>query len=229
MTDPTICIAVACKGQAKFLGEALGSLIAQSVTSWQAVVACGDDASLGEALRWQRMDPRVWVITELSSNGISEARNMAFDLSHDSPYCMSLDADDRLDPAYLARTLPLAGPATIATTNLQEFGDRQGYWDTHWVTPSFQERILEDNCLHCASVFSRELFEKVGGYDVELKALEDWALWIAMAKVGATVAHVPERLFYYRRHAGTGSRLGHEAAARVRIREKFGLSHDEGT
>jgi hypothetical protein len=134
---------------------------------------------------------------------------------------MSLDADDRLDPAYLARTLPLAGPATIATTNLQEFGDRQGYWDTHWLTPKFQERILEDNILHCASVFPRALFEKVGRYDEELNTFEDWALWIAMAQAGATVAHVPERLFFYRRHPGSSSTDVRLEAERNALRRKW--------
>jgi len=218
--DPTICIAVACKGQAQFLAEAIGSLVSQTFADWQAVIAAGDDESYGEALRLQRDEPRVWVLSELADRGISDARNRAL-VCNNSPYCMALDADDRLDTVYLARTLPLAGPTTIATTNLQEFGDRQGWWDTHWLTPQFQDRILQDNCIHCASVFPRALFEKVGGYDVELKALEDWALWIAMAKAGATVAHVPERLFYYRQHAGGGSRQRHEATARERIRERF--------
>jgi hypothetical protein len=137
---------------------------------------------------------------------------------------MGLDADDRLDPTYLERTIQIAGPTTIATTNLQQFGDRAGWWDTHELTPLFPERIVYDNMIHVASVFPRDLWEKVGRYDEGLRCLEDWALWIAMAKAGATVAHVPERLFFHRQHvanSATGSwwkPFEEEARAKLTLR-----------
>ena len=215
-----ICVAVACKGQAHFLAEAVGSLRDQTFEDWEAVVACGDIESQVEAQLLARSEPRVWVLQESADRGISDARNLAIRASG-APYCMALDADDKLDATYMARTLPVAGPMMIATTNLQEFGDRCGWWDTHELTPQFQTRIYEDNMLHCASVFSRDLFEKAGGYDTRLNTFEDWGLWIAMARAGATVAHVPERLFYYRRHPGSSSTDARLEAERNALRRKW--------
>jgi glycosyltransferase involved in cell wall biosynthesis len=201
---PKVCIAVACKGQAQFLADAIGSLVAQTFTEWQAVIAAGDEESYGEALQLQRGEPRVLLVTDICDLGLADARNRALRLS-DSPYCMALDADDMLAPTYLEKTMAVVGPATIATTNVQKFGDSTDVWDVESLVPEFAARIRWGDVIHGASVFSRDLWEGIGGWNVSMLALEDWELWNAMADEGARVAHVPERLFLYRRHSGAGS------------------------
>ena len=201
-TPPTVCVAVSCKGQARYLPDAIRSLIAQTFTHWQAVIACGDDESEAQARRLAALDLRIVVLPERADLGLADARNRALRYGKPTPYCMALDADDMLAPTYLQKMMAMVGPTTIAACNLQEFGDRHQTWDWDPQVPiqEFTARIPHGNMIPCASVFPRALWQAVGGYDPMMFCFEDWECWIAMSKVGATLAHCPERLFLYRIH-----------------------------
>lgn len=67
--------------------------------------------------------------------------------------------------------------------------------------------ITEGNIVYgsnSAVVIRRDCFLQVGGYDVNLKACEDWDLWIRLAKK-FNFAFIPEDLVYIRVHAGNQS------------------------
>jgi len=197
---PVVCIAVSCKGQAKYLAAAVRSLIAQTMTSWQAVLSCGDDESEAKARSLADLDPRVVVLPERTVLGLADARNKALAFGKPTPYCMSLDADDVLAPTYLEKMVAIARPKTIAACNLQEFGNRNRAMDLLVPAAEFRTRIPHANMIPYASVFPRALWEAVGGYDPTMFCIEDWDFWIALSRVGASLAHLPERLFLYRIH-----------------------------
>jgi glycosyltransferase involved in cell wall biosynthesis/predicted SAM-dependent methyltransferase len=199
-TAPRVCVVVPCRGQAKYLRDALRSLIAQTMPDWQAVVVCGDEESKTKAELFAELDPRITVLPELATLGLADARNRGLRAGKPTPYCAGLDADDAFAPTYLERMLALAGPKTIASCNLQEFGDRHNPVDLLSPADRFREHILHGNIIHCASVFPRALWEEVGGYDPLMFCFEDWEFWIALAKAGANLAHIAERLFLYRIH-----------------------------
>ena len=197
---PIVCVAVACKGQAKYLAGAICSLIMQSFPNWQAIISCGDDESEAAARKLAGIDNRITVLPVRTVLGLADARNAALATSK-SPYCMALDADDTLAPTYLEKLLPLAGPKTIASCDLQEFGNSQEVIRLLVPADTFPAQIPTSNMLPYASVYPRALWEAVGGYDPLMFCYEDWDFWAACAKAGATLKHVPEPLLFYRIHA----------------------------
>lgn len=116
---------------------------------------------------------------------------------------MPLDSDDRLDRSYLYRCVLAAahlerqkpGKPVIVGTDMKEFGERLGHWDIGPDRP-----ILKQNCFTYASLYSRELWKKTGGYDASLPWREDWSFWIKCAEHEPTFGHISERLLQYRVH-----------------------------
>ena len=55
------------------------------------------------------------------------------------------------------------------------------------------------------SMFHREAFEKVNGYDEELTGWEDYDMWIRMMKEGYVGKRIPKPLFVYFHHEKDGT------------------------
>jgi glycosyltransferase involved in cell wall biosynthesis len=116
---------------------------------------------------------------------------------------LPLDADDVLEDDFLELTVAKMGDAEwgIVSTNMQEFGARDGHWD---LPPYDPETVHLSNPFTYASLYTRKLYDAVGGYD-PAASHEDWDFWIRCADKRPTVRHVPERLLRYRVHEGQSS------------------------
>ncbi len=75
-------------------------------------------------------------------------------------------------------------------------------------------RLETHNYVTGASLFRRALFVEVGGYR-ELAALEDWDLWLRMARAGGRFKPVPDAVFHYRQTAGSRNKITPRLAARL--------------
>ena len=71
-------------------------------------------------------------------------------------------------------------------------------------------------------VIRKDVFEKVGSFDEELQARQDWDMWIRVASA-CEIGVVPEVLVDYREHAGvrTATNPQKEIAAYKRIMKKY--------
>ena len=111
-----------------------------------------------------------------------------------------MDADDRLEPDAVARLVAAleASDADVATPNGRTFGDEQRPLVTMPVT---RRRLRANNCLVYASLYRRELWQRVGGYrPTDPAGYEDWDFWLSALEHGARFARCAEPLFLYRKH-----------------------------
>lgn len=205
MHRPTVAVVISCYKQVQFLPDAINSIRSQTVDpSLVEIVVVGDtDAMMcaeKEGIKNRRLDP---------GYGNAYARNMGIK-SSSSEYCVCVDSDDMLERTYLEKATDLAAscPAKylIVSSNMMEFQDRQGWWD---IPPYSQTHLIESNCLHCASFFSRELWEDSGGFEADLIAWEDWGTWVKMSRLSPQVIHIPERLLMYRVHSDNSTHAKH--------------------
>lgn len=69
---------------------------------------------------------------------------------------------------------------------------------------NLQKRILLDNCIGTTStvMVKKELFEKTGMFDVNLRALQDFDLWIRVCQ-NCQVGIVPEEMIEYYNYTGS--------------------------
>jgi glycosyltransferase involved in cell wall biosynthesis len=225
---PLVTVVTCCHRQARFLAEALDSVRRQTYPNWEVVVACGGrDEDIRAARAYKRWHDEVLARPERVivmgglERGPGDARNAAIRHHARGAYVVALDADDRLHPEYLARAVALAeaaGGDAIVSPSVQEFGDRFRQWDLGGEFS--RKRLLAGDCLSVVALFSRELWDRAGGYPVAPYGSEDWAFWIEATKHARAVLTMPERLHYYRAHAlqGTHDVAGHQVLLGALVR-----------
>lgn len=101
------------------------------------------------------------------------------------------------------------------------FGRDAGRWEG----AAMFERCVRRNSIPLLSVLVRKSWlDRVGGFveDPAVKGVEDWELWLRLARAGATFYGMPERLVKYRSHpAQTSRRVGPMRDATLRVLEQY--------
>ncbi len=191
-----VSVVIPCYNQAEYLPDAIRSALAQTYPDVEVVVV--NDGSPDDTSEVARRYPEV-VLVEQENKGLSAARNAGIAAST-GQYILPLDADDMIHPTYLEKAVPLFTTGVgIVRAYQQNFGDD----DTAYALPEVRTvyDILPRNAICCASVFRRDLWEKVGGFDEAMKSgYEDWEFWIRILAKKKQVRTIPEVLFFYRKH-----------------------------
>lgn len=202
--QPEVAIVIPCYRYAQFLPEAVASAVAQTWRNLRIVVvddgSPDDTAAVAERLIRQ-FPTRCIELLRQPNQGLAAARNAGIRATS-SPLLLPLDADDRLAPLAVERLVAalVANGADVATPLGRTFGDE----DRPLVTlPVTRRRLTANNCLVYASLFTRRLFDAIGGYRPLAPGYEDWDFWLGALAQGARFTHVAEPLFGYRKHGPT--------------------------
>jgi glycosyltransferase involved in cell wall biosynthesis len=222
---PAVAVVVPCYNLGEFLAEAVDSVLAQTVADVEIVVV--DDGSDDERTR-RLLDtfarPRTRVI-RTPNRGLPAAKNAGF-AATTAPCLCALDADDRLAPAMLERSLATleAEPELAFVSHwLRTFGDEESDWTpTDCGFPS----LLDRNTVNGAALVRRSAFDAVGGYDETFRdGCEDWDFWIALVARGFRGTIIPEILFHYRRRSGSMSQQMVREAGHARLYGRLARKH----
>lgn len=142
-----------------------------------------------------------------------------------------LDADDELDPGYLAAmqqaVVRYAGHAGHRTWLIRPatLGIRaDGVEDATPVVLS-EQPLIDRNFMVIGTLVSRGLFQQVGGFR-DWSYGEDWELWLRCRKAGAGYAVAPEAI--YRVHVSEGSRNNQDRDQVVKVYNQIRTEHLPG-
>jgi glycosyltransferase involved in cell wall biosynthesis len=198
-TSPLVSVIVPCYNLAKYLPEALESIIEQTYPNWECIIINdGSTDNTGDiALVWTKKDGRFKYLYK-ANGGVSEARNLGINISN-GEYILPLDADDKIGAKYLELAVQCyqKNPnLKLVYCNSEFFGERKGKWDI----PVYDyQSMLLGNLIFCSAVFKRVDFDKTSGYSKELKySIEDWNFWLDLLSKDDEVLKLDESLFYYR-------------------------------
>ncbi len=202
-----VTFVIPCRDLGAYLDEAVDSVFAQTVQDFDVIVV--DDGSTDPATQrlldtYDRPRTRVF---RTENRGLSAARNFATARTS-AEYLCALDADDRLAPAYLERSLAVldADPSiAFASHWVRTFGEDEREW-----TPERCDlaAVLDMNTLNGAALVRRDVVVSVGGWDESFRdGCEDWDLWLTLLERGHRGTIIPEVLFHYRRRPGSMSRV----------------------
>jgi glycosyltransferase involved in cell wall biosynthesis len=220
---PQVSVLIPCYNHGEFLDEAVDSVLAQTFTDFEIVVV--DDgsterATLDRFADYQQSRAR---LVRVPHGGLAAARNRALAEST-GWYVCALDADDRLDPSFLEKTVAVLErepSIAFASAWLRAFGAETWEWKPERCDLA---ALLGENTVLTAAMVRRDALEAVGGYDGGMpeQGDEDWDLWLTLAERGYRGVIVPEVLFHYRRRAGSVSSHcwhgpGHMPLARYRV------------
>ena len=186
-----VSIVIPAYNAAETLDDALASVHAQSVRTWEAVVV--DDGSTDDtarvAERWAARDGRIRLVRQPNS-GPSAARNSGIRAASYG-WLVFLDADDWLAPDFLKRMLrplrrnPRLDGVFCGAADVTHDGEEGAPW-----FPPPRDELFRVTALHCpcaihAAIMRRTLIEGVGLFDTSLIASEDWDLWQRLARTSS--------------------------------------------
>jgi len=200
-SGPAVSVIIPCYGQAQYLPEAVASVVAQTFTDWEIVIvddgSPDDTGETAERLMAAHPGRRIRLVRQ-ENHGLVGARNNGIAAST-GRFVLPLDADNALLPEMLEKTVALleADPSVaIAYTDYEHFGSDTRRIETgRWGTDALGVR----NRLEACSLFRREVWSAVGGYNPNMRwGYEDWDFWIGAAERGFVGRRIPEPLFRYR-------------------------------
>lgn len=192
-----------------YLPGAIHSALAQTYRDVEIIVV--DDGSTDETrdVATQFGEPVQYIYQE--NRGLSAARNTGIARAT-GRYITVLDADDLLEPDYLARMVAILEslPGAAATYCIFQTVDPDNqmlYQKGRAGVPPEQlfERLLYGNFIvpPCMMV-KREVYDTAGPFDESLTACEDWDMWLRIAR-NNTVLPLDAALVRYRVRPGSMS------------------------
>ncbi len=194
-----VSIIVPCYNQAKYLDEALQSVLMQTYTNWECILV--NDGSTDETeticLKWVSRDDRFLYFAQ-KNQGVVKARNYGINKAI-GEFILPLDSDDLISVDYIELALEeISANVNVKLVYSQaiKFGDLNEFWDL----PLFSMGTLaKGNIIFNCALFRKSDWNRVGGYDVNLDiGYEDWEFWINILKAGGEVKQIPKVCFYYR-------------------------------
>jgi glycosyltransferase involved in cell wall biosynthesis len=199
-TDPAVSVVIPCHNYARFLPQAVASVLAQTYRDWEVIVvddgSTDDTAAVVRSLMARHPDRRIRLIQQANA-GVSAARNAGITASR-ARYILPLDADDVIGPTMLEKTAAVldATPGiAIASTDVFTFTDDDLPPQAMPLPAYSRELLLQRLIMFYCSLYRREAWEKVGGYDESMRAGEDWDFWIGCVEHGFGAHHIHEPLF----------------------------------
>ncbi len=152
--------------------------------------------------------------------GVAGAMNLGIAAVRDAELIITIGSDDAVQPGYLEagralfmRRLDLE----IVVPRIQLFGDDERIIDPG-PNPFRFHRILRGNRIPAAAMFRRRLWERLGGFDEDLRMnFEDWDFWVRAKLAGAPFARLHVVGIRYRVRADSISRAIPRGRARTRL------------
>lgn len=201
-STPLVSVVIPCYNQARFLDEAVGSVLGCGYDAVEIIVV-NDGSSSEEDNRLLRgfIRPKTRVIHQRNM-GLAAARNAGIEAAS-GKYILPLDADDKTAEGFLPEAVRIAESdpgICVVTGKYRLFGltesDPQGAPYEGFASELLGNRIV------VSSLFRKEGWEKAGGYSPKMKyGMEDWDFWISLLeKTGGRVVQLDRPTMYYRQH-----------------------------
>lgn len=205
---PDISIVIPCFNAEKTVGATLDSILAQSYQDYE-VIAVNDGSSdatgdiLGEYT--DKFTGRLAIVSQVNQ-GQTVAKNVG--TAHASGrFVAFIDSDDMWAPEKLSRQIEFLehnSHVGLCYTNGYYIDEQNNRIEEVGVSPDYRgrcfQKLLMGNNMVASSVMVRtEVLDKVGWFDEELRACENWELWTRIAQ-SYEIDYIDEPLTYYRQH-----------------------------
>jgi glycosyltransferase involved in cell wall biosynthesis len=225
---PYFTVVVPAFNAERFLGECLSSVAGQTMKDYEVVLV--DDGSTDGTptvmREWAAAHPdRRVTIRRQENRGIGGARNAGVREAR-GEFVAFLDADDLWTERKLERVAErlAASPAVDLVCHderVEDNGTRRYARTGPYV--KYSDLLFKGNCLSTsAAVVRRNTLLDIGGFseDLRFNGVEDYELWLRLARSHCRIAYVHETLGVYRVHEmGITSRVAQHCEHNLNVLE----------
>jgi glycosyltransferase involved in cell wall biosynthesis len=197
---PLISIIIPCYNDAKYIEQSVNSALNQTYKNIEVIVI--DDGSNAETKSiLKSIESKLTKLITQENKGQSTARNVGINLAQ-GDFILVLDSDDFFEPTFCEKALLIFKGNTnveIVTCNANLLFEYKRN-DIYCPIGGDLNNFLIRNCALGTSMFKRDSWEKVKGYDESMrKGFEDWEFFIRILIEGGTCQVIPEALYNYRK------------------------------
>lgn len=200
-----VTVAISSYNYAYYIEEAFDSIKSQTLENVALIIVddCSTDNSVDVISDWLRDNharfSEVTLIRHYFNKGLPETRNTALRFAK-TPFIFILDADNTIYPRCLESLLTGINntDASFAYCYNEMFGSSCSLFNTKAWDP---KKLKEGNFIDAMVLIRRDILSEAGGYTTSLiNGMEDYELWIKIAKMGGWGVQIPEILARYRVH-----------------------------
>lgn len=199
--NPLVSVIIPYYNLPEYIDEAVASVTSQTYQNLEIIII--DDGSTQPEAKAKisqynmPADKRI-ILHQKSNSGLAATRNYGIAKAKGQFICC-LDADDVYAQDYIEKAVAHFKDENTGavTSHIQTFGEISEQWEMEEYDVA---KLMLYNCLHVASVFRKEVWEKNQGYDENMRiGYQDWEFWINMIDNGYKWEIIPEYLFHYRK------------------------------
>lgn len=187
----------------KYLAQSIRSCLNQTYSNIELVIVndCSTDGSLGIAEKFAAEDSRVRIISNKENRKLPASLNVGHRLAN-GRYLTWTSDDNFFEPEALEILLKEIGRtnADVAYSNfniIEEDGSLR-----REISLGKGDSLILGNTIGACFLYTSIVFERNGGYDEELHAVEDYDFWL-QALLHSEFCHVPATLYNFRSHANS--------------------------
>lgn len=199
-----ISVIVPCYNHAHYLPDAVESIVNQTYKHWECIIvndgSSDNTAEVAKRLIAEYPDRNIRFIDKPNNTGLADTRNAGIETAT-SEWILPLDSDDMFERTFMQNAVDIIQQnkrVDIIFTNMQKFGAEHG----EWIPSEYsRQKVMFEDTMPYASLYRKELWQKVGGYDKlvgTIRQPEDWNFWISCSKHDPVVRRIAEKLFLYR-------------------------------
>ncbi len=203
---PLVSVVMSAYNAEKYIKEAIDSILGQTFTDFEFIII--NDGSTDGTLKIIKSykDPRIVLISR-KNKGLVASLNEGIERAR-GKYIARMDADDISMPERFEKQVeyleshPEVGVVSSFVKMVDPDGNDIGIWQDDVATKTYEEitnMIVKKNCFSHPSVVIRTKIIKHYKYR-NIKAAEDYELWLRMVSDGIVLAKIPEFLYLYRQH-----------------------------
>jgi hypothetical protein len=196
--DPAIAVILPLYNRARFVGEAIASVQAQSFGAFELIVVDDGSTDGSEAAVRPFLDDHRVKYVRKDNGGSSSARNLGIELSR-APLIAYLDSDNLYYPDFLGIAVDHLATHPdddfvygALVTHLHDLGPHCILWRPFDRAALKQGNFIDTNVI----AHRRSLYDRYGGWDTRVSALNDWDIALRYTADKPARALPPLAAFY---------------------------------
>ena len=184
----------------RYLAEAIQSCLTQSHQHIELIIVndCSSDSSLSIAENFAKADMRIRVLSNEKNLNLPSSLNVGHKAA--SGNYMTWISDDNMFESHAIEALLKhlhTSDGELVFSNFTRIDAHSNSIDSYEFKNDAS--ILLDNIVGASFLYSRQLYDDVGGYNKTLHTIEDYDFWLQASRL-THFNHVPLDLYKYRVH-----------------------------